>query len=166
MPFGKESEDIESQLTGRTLVTYWYLLINSEVTVRQLTREMNFSSPSIATHHLNKLQSLNIAEKDETGKYYLTKYIPVGVLQHFIRFRGILLPRMFFLAVFFTIVLLIGYTASKRAGKDTAEFFLGGRGMPWWLLGISMVACTFSADTPNLVTGMVREDGVAKNWAW
>jgi SSS family solute:Na+ symporter len=70
------------------------------------------------------------------------------------------------LAVFFCIVLFIGYTASKRAGKDTAEFFLGGRGMPWWLLGISMVACTFSADTPNLVTGMVREDGVAKNWAW
>ncbi len=72
----------------------------------------------------------------------------------------------FILAVFFCIVLLIGYLASRRAGKDTAEFFLGGRGMPWWLLGISMVACTFSADTPNLVTGMVREDGVAKNWAW
>lgn len=70
------------------------------------------------------------------------------------------------LAVFFSIVLLIGYVASKKAGKDTTEFFLGGRGMPWWLLGISMVACTFSADTPNLVTGMIREDGVAKNWAW
>ena len=70
------------------------------------------------------------------------------------------------LAVFFSIILLIGYIASKRAGKDTAEYFLGGRGMPWWLLGISMVACTFSADTPNLVTGFVREDGVAKNWAW
>lgn len=70
------------------------------------------------------------------------------------------------LAVFFSIVLLIGYIASKKAGKNTTEFFLGGRGMPWWLLGISMVACTFSADTPNLVTGMVRENGVAKNWAW
>ena len=70
------------------------------------------------------------------------------------------------LAIFFSIVLLIGYVASKKAGKNTTEFFLGGRGMPWWLLGISMVACTFSADTPNLVTGMVREDGVAKNWAW
>jgi solute:Na+ symporter, SSS family len=69
-------------------------------------------------------------------------------------------------AVFFVIVLTIGWVASKTAGKDTAQFFLGGRGMPWWLLGISMVACTFSADTPNLVTGMVREAGVAKNWAW
>jgi len=70
------------------------------------------------------------------------------------------------LGVFFLIVLSIGYVASKTAGKNTAEFFLGGRGMPWWLLGVSMVACTFSADTPNLVTGMVRENGVAKNWAW
>jgi len=69
-------------------------------------------------------------------------------------------------ATFFVIVMGIGWVASKTAGKDTTEFFLGGRGMPWWLLGISMVACTFSADTPNLVTGMVREDGVAKNWAW
>jgi len=70
------------------------------------------------------------------------------------------------LAVFFSIVLFIGYWASRKAGKNTSEFFLGGRGMPWWLLGISMVACTFSADTPNLVTGFVREDGVAKNWSW
>jgi len=70
------------------------------------------------------------------------------------------------IGTFFVIVLSIGWIASKTAGKDTTEFFLGGRGMPWWLLGISMVACTFSSDTPNLVTGMVRENGVAKNWAW
>lgn len=68
--------------------------------------------------------------------------------------------------VFFAVVLTIGFVASRTAGKNTAEFFLGGRHMPWWLLGISMVACTFSADTPNLVTGMIRENGVAKNWAW
>ncbi len=67
---------------------------------------------------------------------------------------------------FFVIVLGIGWFASKTAGKSSDEFFLGGRGMPWWLLGISMVACTFSADTPNLVTGFVRENGVSKNWAW
>lgn len=70
------------------------------------------------------------------------------------------------IGVFFIIVLSIGWVASKTAGKSTDEFFLGGRSMPWWLLGVSMVACTFSADTPNLVTGMVREDGVSKNWAW
>ena len=70
------------------------------------------------------------------------------------------------ISIFFIIVLGIGWAASRTAGKDTSEFFLGGRSMPWWLLGVSMVACTFSADTPNLVTGMVREGGVVKNWAW
>ena len=70
------------------------------------------------------------------------------------------------IGIFFIIVLGIGWWASRGAGKDSSEFFLGGRGMPWWLLGISMVACTFSADTPNLVTSFVRESGVAKNWAW
>jgi len=54
----------------------------------------------------------------------------------------------------------------RRAGKDAGEFFLSGRSMPWWLLGVSMVATTFSADTPNLVTDIVRSDGVAGNWTW
>lgn len=70
------------------------------------------------------------------------------------------------IGVFFAIVLGIGWVASRTAGKSSSEFFLGGRGMPWWLLGISMVACTFSCDTPNLVTQFVRDDGVVKNWAW
>ncbi len=70
------------------------------------------------------------------------------------------------ISIFFVIVLGIGWWASRTAGDSTEEFFLGGREMPWWLLGVSMVACTFSADTPNLVTGFVRESGVAKNWAW
>lgn len=70
------------------------------------------------------------------------------------------------LAAFFVILLGIGLMAARTAGKSHEEFFLSGRSMPWWLLGVSMVATTFSADTPNLVTGMVREGGVAKNWAW
>ncbi len=67
---------------------------------------------------------------------------------------------------FFLIVLLISVAASKTAGKSSMEYFLAGKSMPWWLLGVSMVATTFSADTPNLVTGFVREGGVAKNWLW
>jgi len=138
VPARKEPEDIESQLTGKTLLTYWYLLVNSEVTVRQLTREMRFSSPSIATHHLTKLQSLNIAEKDDTGKYYLTKYIPVGVLQHFIRFRGILLPRMFFLAIFFTTLLLLSIVWMLTVTPGIFDrilfvvFCLVGMSVSWW----------------------------------
>ena len=54
----------------------------------------------------------------------------------------------------------------RRGGSSTAEFFTSGRSAPWWLIGISMVATTFSTDTPNLVTNLVREHGVANNWAW
>jgi len=54
----------------------------------------------------------------------------------------------------------------KRAGKSTSEFFVSGRAVPWWLAGLSMVATTFSADTPNLVTDIVRRNGVAGNWVW
>lgn len=60
----------------------------------------------------------------------------------------------------------IGALVARRAGKSTSEFFLSGRTMPWWLLGISMVATTFSTDTPNLVTDIVRQDGVSGNWVW
>jgi SSS family solute:Na+ symporter len=55
---------------------------------------------------------------------------------------------------------------ARRAGRSTAEFFTSGRAAPWWLIGVSMVATTFSTDTPNLVTNLVREGGVASNWAW
>jgi SSS family solute:Na+ symporter len=67
---------------------------------------------------------------------------------------------------FFILSLVIGIIVSKKSGKDVTEFFLSGRKMPWWLLGISMVATTFSADTPNLVTDIVRTNGVAGNWVW
>ena len=54
----------------------------------------------------------------------------------------------------------------KRSGKNTAEFFASGRSVPWWLAGLSMVATTFSSDTPNLVANFVRTQGVAGNWQW
>lgn len=69
-------------------------------------------------------------------------------------------------AVYFLFVLFIGVWFSRKATSNVSDFFLSGRNMPWWLLGVSMVATTFSADTPNLVTGLVREQGVAGNWAW
>ncbi|AGA77497.1 sodium:solute symporter family protein [Echinicola vietnamensis] len=70
------------------------------------------------------------------------------------------------IAAFFIISLLIGLFTSKSAGKSSKDFFLSGRNMPWWLLGVSMVATTFSADTPNLVTDIVRVNGVSGNWGW
>ncbi|HEV2296769.1 MAG TPA: sodium:solute symporter family protein [Tepidisphaeraceae bacterium] len=70
------------------------------------------------------------------------------------------------IAAFLLLSLCIGVLASRRAGKNASEFFLSGRSMPWWLIGFSMVATTFSTDTPNLVTNFVRNDGVAGNWQW
>lgn len=67
---------------------------------------------------------------------------------------------------FFIVSLIIGLAVSRQAGKSLSEYFLSGRNMPWWLLGVSMVATTFSADTPNLVTDFVRQNGVAANWQW
>ncbi|MAO17997.1 Na+:solute symporter [Flagellimonas marinaquae] len=67
---------------------------------------------------------------------------------------------------FFALVLFIGIYVSKKSGQNSTEYFLSGRSMPWWLLGLSMVATTFSTDTPNLVTDLVRSNGVSGNWGW
>ncbi|EMI52172.1 sodium:solute symporter family protein [Rhodopirellula sallentina] len=70
------------------------------------------------------------------------------------------------IAAFFVISTVIGIVVSRRAGKSFTEYFLAGGQMSWWMLGISMVATTFAADTPNLVTNIVRRDGVSGNWVW
>ena len=66
----------------------------------------------------------------------------------------------------FALILGVGLYMGRSAGKNTGQYFLSGRNMPWWLLGLSMVATTFSTDTPNLVTDIVRTNGVAGNWVW
>ncbi len=70
------------------------------------------------------------------------------------------------IVLFLTIILMVGIWSSRKSGKSSTEYFLSGRQMPWWILGISMVATTFSTDTPNLVTDIVRQNGVAGNWVW
>ena len=67
---------------------------------------------------------------------------------------------------FFIVFIFIGLVVAKKSGKDSKSFFLSDRNMPWWLLGVSMVATTFAADTPNFVSGLIREDGVSGNWIW
>jgi SSS family solute:Na+ symporter len=70
------------------------------------------------------------------------------------------------IGAFFALALGLGIVVARRASRSSAEFFLSGRDMPWWLLGTSMVATTFAADTPLLVTSFVRTEGVAGNWRW
>ncbi len=69
-------------------------------------------------------------------------------------------------AAYFLFNLAVGFYYKARAGANTGEFFLGGRNVPWWLAGTSMVATTFAADTPLAVTGMVARHGIAGNWLW
>ncbi len=69
-------------------------------------------------------------------------------------------------AVLTTVSFIPALVLARKGGSSTAEFFTSGRSAPWWLIGVSMVATTFSTDTPNLVTNLVREKGVANNWAW
>src|SRR5260370_2047923 len=69
-------------------------------------------------------------------------------------------------ALYFLFNVAIGLYYKRRAGRDTKEFFLSGRNVPWWLAGTSMVATTFAADTPLAVTGMVARNGIAGTWLW
>jgi SSS family solute:Na+ symporter len=69
-------------------------------------------------------------------------------------------------AAYFAAVLIVGLWTARQAGRSTSQFFLSGRSMPWWLLGVSMVATTFSTDTPNLVADITRTGGVSGNWIW
>lgn len=70
------------------------------------------------------------------------------------------------IGVFLMSVIGIGIAGMRKSSKNAEAFFLSGRNMPWWLLGVSMVACTFSCDTPNLITDIVRNHGVSGNWMW
>ena len=101
---------IESQLKGKTLQVYWYLLSQSNLVsigVRKVQRTLGFSSPSIAAYHLEKLASLGLVEKSMIGEYYLTKEVKVGLLRLFTRMGRFLVPRYLFYSVLFTTMLII-----------------------------------------------------------
>jgi len=94
---------IEAELRGTTLQVYWYMLSqNQAVGVREVQRAIGMSSPSVASHHLSKLISMELIEKRADNSYEVTRVVKVGVLKNFIDFRGKFLPRYIFVAIFFT----------------------------------------------------------------
>ncbi|MFX0092555.1 MAG: ArsR family transcriptional regulator [Candidatus Hodarchaeota archaeon] len=103
-----DEKQIELELRGKALVIYWYMLTNSQgdFGVREIQRALDYSSPSIVSHHLQKLIDLGLVEKTLSNRYFLRKMVKVGVLKHFTQIRGILLPRYVFVAVFFTFTLI------------------------------------------------------------
>ena len=102
-----DEEIIESELKGKTLLVYMHILKNpgDAVGVREVQRELGFSSPSVSSYHLNKLQDLGLVE-NVYGDYQLLKDIKVGVLKQFIMLGGVMLPRYLFYAVLMTTMLI------------------------------------------------------------
>jgi len=98
---------LESELKGKTLIVYWYLLQQPTHTVgiREVQRSLGFSSPSIAVHHLEKLQDLMLVEKTATGEYVLKEEVKVGILKLFMRMGRFMVPRYFFYSILFSTML-------------------------------------------------------------
>lgn len=103
---------LESVLKGKTLLVYWYLLQQPSHTVgvREVQRALGFSSPSIAVHHLEKLQDLGLVRKKGTGDYVLEEEVKVGILRFFTRMGRFIVPRYLFYSVFFS-TMLVTYVA-------------------------------------------------------
>ena len=130
LPGGKEDDsrghenqseparDLDYELKGRTLKTYLFLMKSPKpVGVRELQRSLGLSSPSVAYHHLEKLDRLGLVEKDQYGSYSVKKNIDVSVLQAFMHVGKVLVPRFIFYAAFFT-TLLIGYVILFQASVN------------------------------------------------
>jgi hypothetical protein len=99
-----EKAALDSELRGNTLRVYWFMLTqHASVGVREVQRALGMSSPSVASHHLTKLASLELVEQRPDNSYEVSRVVKVGVLRNFIGFRGRFLPRYMFVAIFFTV---------------------------------------------------------------
>lgn len=122
---------VESELKGKTLLVYWYLLgaSGTSVGVREIQRSLGFSSPSVAAYHLDKLCSLGLVEKSRLGEYFLVQEVKVGILRFFTRLGRFLVPRYLFYSVLFTTMLafyLTLYAPLQTGGVHGAIALLFG----------------------------------------
>ncbi len=102
-----DSGKIEEQLKGKTLQVYMYMIKRKDaVGVREVQRDLSFSSPSVANYHIEKLVSLALVSQDEYGRYYVVQKVQIGVLQAFVNIGGLAVPRLLFFAAFFTTMLI------------------------------------------------------------
>jgi len=115
---------IESELKGKTLLVYWYLLQQSTHTVgvREVQRALKFSSPSIAVHHLQKLQNLGLVQKRGTGEYVLEEEVKVGILRLFTRMGRFFVPRYLFYSVLFS-TMMATYLTLSIVGQVAPSFY-------------------------------------------
>ncbi|MHA2432540.1 MAG: hypothetical protein ACXADO_04840 [Candidatus Thorarchaeota archaeon] len=130
---------IDPELRGNTLRVYWYMLTqNRPVGVREVQRAIGMSSPSVASHHLSKLESLDLIEKLSDSSYEVSRVVKVGVLRNFIAFRGRFLPRYMFIAIFFTTYTLAYLALSLVASPGLYDRYIAlaigivGGLFAWW----------------------------------
>ena len=130
---------VEPELRGNTLRVYWHMLTQSEsVGVREVQRALNMSSPSVASHHLTKLVTLDLAEQLSDNTYKVKQVVKVGVLRNFIGFRGRFLPRYAFVAMFFTSYTLAYFVLTMIAPPNIYDRYIAlavgiiGAVFAWW----------------------------------
>jgi hypothetical protein len=124
---------IEDQLKGKTLQVYMYMIRRKEaVGVREVQRDLAFSSPSVANYHIEKLVQLALVGQDEYGRYFVVQKVQVGVLQAFVNIGGIAVPRLSFFAAFFT-TMLVAYLVLNFASLDVfaVGFAVAGAAAFW-----------------------------------
>ena len=109
-------EDVRSKLKGTTLRVYWHLLRSGKpTTIRHLQRDLSFSSPSVASYHLEKLMDMDLVKKNVMGDYELKKTVSLEVMGSFVRISHLMIPRYIFYTTFFftlLIVFVVGYASS------------------------------------------------------
>jgi DNA-binding transcriptional ArsR family regulator len=120
-----EETELEYALRGKAWKVYWFLLRNGNpVSVREVQRNLRFSSPSIAYHHLEQLRELGLVEKQEVGGHYvLVSQVKIGVLRHYVKLGKLLFPRYFFYAVFST-VFYVAFLAFLLQGFSRENLFI------------------------------------------
>ena len=129
-----DRQRVDYELRGKTLTVYLYLLRHGKaVGVREIQKELGFSSPSVAFHHLDKLVDLGVVEKDEYERYVLTRKVDTGILHSFVSIAGITLPRLGFYAAFFTTI-AIAYLLLNSNSLDLYALIgtVGGAAIFWY----------------------------------
>jgi predicted DNA-binding transcriptional regulator len=125
---------VERELKGKTLQVYVYMLKKKDpVGVRELQRDLNFSSPSVANYHIEKLVSLNLVSQDEYGRYYLSQKAQVSVLESFVNVGGRTIPRMSFFAAFFTTLLVAYVVLNLQSINIHAVGFAAAGAAAFWV---------------------------------
>ncbi len=131
---GRENrEEIEKALKGTTLKIYYHLLEKGEnraAGIREIQRDLHFSSPRLVAYHLERLERLGLVE-NRSGDYFLIKEIKTGVLKYFLRIGSVLLPRFLIYATFFTTLLIYALATFDKANRLSflmvAVSFIGSR---------------------------------------